>query len=196
MAAGAFAQLGNQSIGQSIGYGISKAQLGDSYNQWKKSLKRGPRYRMIGLERAGINPILAAGGGVGATNAGLQVKANQATGSPGGNPELMRAQTSLLKTQQAVTAANLVKAQQEALFWGSPQGLRMIRDRAISESSASSWPGMLDRMIRGLDIESAPGVGRTSEDMRTPPTNAKETSERGSQQIPTFEFNLIPPTRR
>ncbi len=99
-AAGAVGQVGVQSIGQSIGYGISKAQLGDSYNQWKKSLKRGPRYRMIGLERAGLNPILAAGGGVGATNAGMQLKANQASGSPGSNVAVDAANINTAKAMQ------------------------------------------------------------------------------------------------
>lgn len=83
MAAGALGQLGTQSIGQSIGYGISKSQLGDSYNIWKKSLKRGPSYRAIGLERAGINRIIAAGGGIQAGSAGALIKANQASGSTG-----------------------------------------------------------------------------------------------------------------
>ncbi len=51
------------SAGQSIGEGLFSAwSQRKSRSDWRKSLLRGPTYMMEGLRRAGLNPILAAGG--------------------------------------------------------------------------------------------------------------------------------------
>lgn len=155
---GSLAQLGNQSIGQSIGYGISKAQQGDSFNQWKKSLKRGPRYTAIGLERAGINRILAAGGGIGATSAGGALKANAAgSGSPGENPATAKAQYDLLKMQgrKADAEAVLLEAQipganNDRIFNMTEEGYQTNRQRRIRESQPTNALGIINQGIRDM----------------------------------------------
>lgn len=150
-ALGNLTQLGNMSVG----YGIGKAQQGDAFNIWKKSLKRGPKYRAIGLEAAGINRIIAAGGGIEASSAGAQIKANAVSGAGGENPAVAagkygqaRAAKDLLDTQGQIAEAALVKAQAEAAFWGSPEGAEAIRQAAIREGVPQSWAGLLSQTIR------------------------------------------------
>lgn len=152
-AAGALGQLGVQSIGQSIGYGISKSQLGDSYNIWKKSLKRGPTYRAIGLERAGINRIIAAGGGIQASSAGALLKSNQASGGTGsGNPAVDMATVNTAKAMQdkllsegdlARTRSELVgleipEATARALYFQTERGKSAAATRIETEANPKS----------------------------------------------------------
>lgn len=137
---GGLQQLGNQSIGQSIGYGISKAQAGDAFNLWKKSLKRGPKYAAIGLERAGINRILAGGGGV--TAAAPMQKLNQASGSPGsGKPGVETAtaralsaqagaadaQATFAGTQNSIAELQRVEDQWRANFYNTAEGQDLLK---------------------------------------------------------------------
>lgn len=157
MAAASFAQLGTQSIGQSIGYGISKAQLGDSYNIWKKSLKRGPTYRMIGLRAAGINPILAAGGGLGASSSAINLKSNPAGmgGSGGQNPAVAQSaknayqaqaekfvsEADLARTRSELEALSLPFARALALFYSTQQGIDTAKQGAINTNLPNTLTG-------------------------------------------------------
>lgn len=164
MAVGGFGglqQLGNQSIGQSIGYGISKAQAGDAFNLWKKSLKRGPSYAAIGLERAGINRILAAGGGVGATSAAGSLKLNPAgMGSPGGGKPGVEAATAQALSAQAKAAnsqAGLadisttlrgnenVEAEWRAAFYKTPEGMALLKAGEMKKHLPDTWSGIATR---------------------------------------------------
>lgn len=134
---GSLAQLGNQSIGQSIGFGIGRAQQNDAWDIWKKSLLRGPSYRAQGLEAAGINRIIAAGGGAWSTNAGSLIKANTASGSPGStNPDIAQKQGGLLKAQTGAANASASASNAQATLADTnaeivSQGLP--RARALAE---------------------------------------------------------------
>jgi len=109
MAGASAAQLGTQSIGQSIGYAISAQTASDDWDRWKKSLLRGPKYRMLGLERAGLNPILAVQGGLGVGAPSVQPLGGRGGGggSPGGtNPEVAHSQANLARAVTAKEALN------------------------------------------------------------------------------------------
>lgn len=149
MAAGALGQVGVQSIGQSIGYGIGREQQSDSYHYWKKSLKSGPRYAAIGLERAGLNRILALGGGVGASTAGSQTKANAAgMGGTGTNAsqaaasaKALSAQAALTGTQQEIAEAQLVYERGRAELYSTGPGKGLIEAEAYLKSLPSTLTG-------------------------------------------------------
>lgn len=168
-------------VGSSIGYGISKAQLDDSYNNWRKSLRRGPTYRMQGLRAAGINPILAAGGGIGAT--ATAAKLNPAGGGGGaGDPfsahterrerqaktGLSAAGTELAENQNKIVSAQLVYEQGKAEFYASKEGKSVIRQEAIHNASPNTWPGLFSRGLREL-----PPIGGSDRTAPYAPHNAK-----------------------
>lgn len=60
---GGLAALDFAGMGASFGFG--QAAQGRQWDKWKDSQTRGPLYKLIGLEQAGLNPILAAKGGLG-----------------------------------------------------------------------------------------------------------------------------------
>lgn len=166
---GSLAQLGNQSIGQSIGYGIANRQMHDSYDIWKKSLKRGPTYTAIGLEAAGLNRIIAAGGGVTATNAGAMIKANAATGSPGSaNPALAQKKGNVAKAQKdaldaAAGASNasalLANTNAEIAAQGLPRAKALAAYYATSAGQGTAIAGEVNssypNTITGAGIKGA-----------------------------------------
>ncbi len=191
-AAGALGQLGVQSIGQSIGYGISKAQLGDSYNIWKKSLKRGPTYRVIGLKRAGLNPILAAGGGVSATNAGALMKANQASGSPGsGNPALAQSQSTLLDKQTEIATAQLVYEQGKANLYGTEYGKNLIQMEALMRALPDNPTAAAIKAMGGLGN----WLMTTGKDLYNNSNQSQKDKLNLRRTIPV-PVNLVPPRER
>lgn len=151
-------------IGQPIGYGISKAQLGDSFNSSKKWAKRSPSYTAIGLKRAGINRILAAGGGIGATNAQSALKANSAGSGSGGMGVgdvgeirrtntargLLKSQTDLVNSQQALIDAQTREANRVADFNAGPTGAAIYEDRMRNDSLPDSPSGILYKGLREM----------------------------------------------
>ncbi len=150
-ALGNLTQLGNDSVA----FGIGRQQAQDSWNYWKKSLLKGPRYQMLGLERAGLNPILAAGGGVGATTAGAQIKAGGTSGSKSANPALDQAMIA-----QATNAAGLsgeqgrlvgIQADAAGLrldYDRTPEGQQTIRDSKMNEAHPNTPAGIGSKWLR------------------------------------------------
>lgn len=150
-AGGSFAQLGTQSIGQSIGFGIGRAQMGDSWDQWKRGLKKGPTYRMEGLRRAGLNPILAAAGGL--QGPPTPTNANPAgKGGLGENPvtagetrntakamqDKLLSEGDLARTQSELVGAQQAEANAKRLFYESQTGINSVRLRETLKSMPQS----------------------------------------------------------
>lgn len=158
------AKLGNQSIGQSIGFGVSSALASEDWDRWKNSLTRGPLYRMQGLRAAGLNPILAASAGIGAGAPTVPTAKPTSGGSPGGNPALAVAQIKAANAMSAKaveetrgTAFDNVERAQRALFWGSPLGLQTIEDGARNAALPNTLPAA---GIRLLDMLRAPNAAK------------------------------------
>ncbi len=170
---GSLAQLGNQSIGQSIGFGISAALASDDWDRWKRSLRKGPSYRMQGLARAGLNPILAVGGGLGGGMPGPAASHATAGGGPGSNPDLAQKQSSLFA---ATTARELATAnrtniqatvdQANADYWTSPEGRATIAQGARNKALPSTLTGAGIRLLDSLR-----GTGRAKDIV--PPQNLR-----------------------
>lgn len=175
---GALSQLGNASVG----YGIGKAQIGDAFNDWKKRLKRGPRYTAIGLERAGINRILAAGGGIGATNAqgALQKIPNISSGNPASDAAQQGQATQakqLLRAQTRIADAQAVREEYLAWYYTTPAGMAALRSTAMKEGNPSTWPGIASMLGRGtIDTMGQIGRGRSGP-AADGPTNAKNVGQ-------------------
>lgn len=155
MAAGAYgaaAQL--LPIDTLTSYGMNAIAASKAWDRYKNSITRGPTYTAIGLEDAGINRILAAGGGIGA-----QVGQGMlARGATGGGPkrnivsdllqqQLMRSQTAKATSETDLLNLSKVKAQGEANFWGSPLGIQTIEDDARNKALPTTYPGGAIRVI-------------------------------------------------
>lgn len=174
---GSLAQLGNQSIGQSIGYGISAQLASNDWDRYKNSLTRGFQYKMTGLRAAGLNPIMAVQGGLGIGMPQLPSSKPSSAGGPGGNPHLERMQARLLDAQSAkavmearLTSANLSRATGEAAFYQTPEGRDVIRKKAYNEALPNTWPGAA---IKGGSM-----MWNQLKDWWSPPaTNAKEAQK-------------------
>lgn len=153
-AGGSLAQLGNQSIGQSIGYGISAQLASDDWDRWKDSLTRGPTYRMQGLANAGLNPILAVQGGLGVGTPQLPSSKPSGSGGPGTNPALAQAQINaaraatakLVAEEKGVGFRNIID-EQNASFWNSPLGRQTIIDRERNNALPNTVPAAGIRLL-------------------------------------------------
>lgn len=159
-ALGNLTQLGNMSVA----YGIGKAEAADAWDYWKKSLLRGPSYRMQGLRSAGINPILAAGGGIGATtSAGALIKSSSKASGTAANPAISEGQRGLLTAsttaQQTLAtkhsaeanlaslrfrleSADLPRKGLEEQFYNSKRGARVVDMKQHNDALPNTWPGL------------------------------------------------------
>lgn len=130
----ALAQLGNQYQGQSFSHFLNARAASKSWDKQKDWATRGPSYVMQGLRRAGINPILAAGGGisVGAARApqASPSKPFAATGGlPGMQAKLMAEQTRAASALGDVNYNTADKIRAEADFQ------RMVTDKYANDET-------------------------------------------------------------
>lgn len=134
-----------------FGFDTATSALGAkrSYKYWKKQLKAGPYYQMMGLRRAGINPILAAGG-KGLGGGGNVSIGGQTRGGGGGGPSListakeyagMSDQLKILHNEERRTAA-----QADSAVVKSADDLR--RFKALEEAFLD---GRMDRILEGAE---------------------------------------------
>lgn len=68
---GPLGALGGALVGSLMSFGLGQSAQSRQWDKWKDAQTRGPLYRMIGLEEAGLNPIIAAKGGLGAGGGGF-----------------------------------------------------------------------------------------------------------------------------
>lgn len=199
---GALAQLGTQSIGQSIAFGIGRAQQNDSWDAWKRSLKKGPTYVAQGLERAGINRILAAGGGIGATSAGGILKANAAgMGGKGDNPSVaaasaraLNAQANLTSTQQEIADAQLIYEQGRAALYSTTTGKGLIEAEAYLKSLPNNITGaairggakLMDYLRSNADENNAKSMFDLNQNGKPTQDNDGNWRDDGGKVIPTL----------
>ncbi len=156
-------------IGQPIAYGIGEAQANTAWDRMKNLLTRGPLYRQQGLEKAGLNRILAAGGGVGATTAGstIQGKSGSAGGGSGGldptsKPRLERAQRNAASAQEVMfnkmgnkhqaeaegVIAGLPFKRAQAAFYGTAEGLDVVRQHEKHMATPNTAAGLIGKGLR------------------------------------------------
>ncbi len=154
-ALGNLTQLGNQSVA----FGISRQQQSDSWDQWKRSLKKGKVYEMEGLRRAGINPIIAAGGTfLGGTAKALLNQPNAAgAGAPGRNAMIDAA-----GIKQATNAANLSEQLRinavaqgrilaaDARYRESADGMKNYHRFRTNEALPNTIPGIFSKGWREM----------------------------------------------
>ncbi len=158
-------------VGQPIQHGIAEAQANTAWDRWKNSLTRGPLLRAQGLEAAGINRILAAGGGIGATNAGSVIQAKSSGGAGGGpgkldpvqDVKLARAATKaaeeqanklaeeagLAQTNNSLRTLELPHAQALAEFYATDLGKATLRGGEINRALPTTTPSALIRGAAG-----------------------------------------------
>lgn len=89
-------------MGAGISHHFGQKSAAQAWDKWKDSLTRGPKYRMIGLRNAGLNPVLAAGN----PSSPLAFNAMGATG-PGSAPPLL----DVAKQQRGTHERKLLDAQ-------------------------------------------------------------------------------------
>lgn len=165
-ALGSLAQLGNQSIGQSIGYGISAKLASTAWDKQKNLLTRGPTYARIGLEKAGYNPILYLhGGGPGAATKAPQGAMPGSYGAPnmttGSARQLMSKQAeaaeatmknqlqqaNLAATQYQTMLGQVAEARKLSEFLEGPEGAFWVRQKYINQSLPNTGEAAILKML-------------------------------------------------
>lgn len=97
---------------------FNQQAAGMAWDRQKNLMTRGPTYAMQGLREAGLNPILAASGGIkGAGNAPQQ--SATAISSSGSQRALLGSQLELTKEQTRAAEAQGTKTQAEAMIQGA-----------------------------------------------------------------------------
>lgn len=123
---GGLTSTGRALIGAGVSHYFGQKSAAQAWDKWKDSLTRGPKYRMIGLRNAGLNPVLAAGN----PSSPLAFNAMGATG-PGSAPPLL----DVAKQQRGTHERKLLDAQtatqRQVLATGKAQE---ARERATIEN--------------------------------------------------------------
>lgn len=165
-AGAAAAQLGNDMLNQSMGFGLSAKSASIDWDRYKNSITRGMLYRMEGLDVAGLNPIMAVSGGLAAGSPQLPKVGPTRTGGSVGNPALQGAQIRAANAQaaQATNAAELLRVQGIGVgldnvgkkgladFLSTPAGIASIIRQEINKSLPDTWSGMAGKS--GFDFKS------------------------------------------
>ena len=104
--------------GMGISYGLGQAAANAAWDRQKDAWVKGPGYRMLGLEKAGLNPILAAKGSLGGGGTSIPPVASGGAGGASGAKAVDAAMRNpLFKAQvdQVEGSADLTRAQAEAI---------------------------------------------------------------------------------
>ena len=160
-------------ITQGLGAAYAAAAASKAHDRQKNFITRGPTYQMIGLQEAGLNPILAAKGGFG----GASVKAPTVAPSPGpatgasharnrmqadlvraqvdaanASAESSRSQANKHNLDAALVALGIPRAQGEANYYATPEGRATI-ERGIRNAADPNDPlaMILKRIFPHLD---------------------------------------------
>lgn len=146
-------------------FGQSQVTASKAYDRQKNLMTRGPTYIMKGLRDAGINPIIAAGGGISASSARAQMAAPTGPGSPvsadafkvNDAKALLKSQTAaalqqgrLVSAQANIAEAQGVKAAALAAYYRSPEGIATLIDGEVNSSLPSTLPAAGIRAIRSV----------------------------------------------
>lgn len=161
-------------MSQGFGFAGSNWQASKSWDRWKDSQTRGPTYATIGLEKAGINRILAAGGGIGASSAKSVLAATPSPGGGGGadlalgeRKAMMNAQKFnaerqgyLATSKDAALAGEVQEAHQLSEFLQTPQGKFWVQQKFIN----GAVPNGLDAAAAKMLMQILPGAAGSLKD--------------------------------
>lgn len=132
--------MGALSLGSMFGsFGLGQSAQSKQWDKWKDSQTRGPLYKLIGLEQAGLNPILAAKGSLGA-GGGFAPSAVASGGQGGPNASAVydaitkrrvgQAQIRAARAQATLAEANAREAQRlNRFFDANPKVYRDLQVR-------------------------------------------------------------------
>lgn len=207
--------FGRQGIGNSAGFGLNQISASRAWDTYKKSLQRGPTYMMRGLEKAGINPIIAAGGGINAsgpgrsimqapTNAGnvqpasTAMKQSKLIGAQVNATDAMRDKTnadaSLVRMNERLQALNLPAAEFNAAFNLTTEGRALLRQARINDAIPNSWSGMTGKGLYNLTTD--PQVRAAGAALRDIPGPVHDNFNRAMRPPPTFKARRYSPHTR
>lgn len=154
-------------LGAGPSYGFNAMGASLAFDRQKKLIKRGPTWAMIGLRNAGLNPILAASGGLKIGGPGSAQMAHAAKNEA--NAPLAAIQANMLsaQTSAADAAASHSNAQADIVRAGQPRAdyLRELyssqkgRDLALREQINQALPNT----AAGIATKLSYGGGRNQE---------------------------------
>ncbi len=146
MGGAAAAGIVGPSIGSLVTYGLNAMAASKAHDRSKNMMTRGYLYTQEGLEKAGLNRMLA----LGAQSLGGSAKAQMAhAASPGkgSNPVLdalsaqnLEANTAKQSAEGRVAASNAVIADLNAKFRASPEGMAIYSRQLTTDSEPKTLP--------------------------------------------------------
>jgi len=171
-------------------WGLNAKSASVAWDRWKKSQIRGPKYAVMGLRRAGLNPVLAAGAsGFGGMKAPSAPQAAAAHPASVGDPlvfeqgALLRDQRDLTQQQTATASAleqkykadsgfvsrqtyiaglTLNEKEELSRFYGTAEGQALARALQLSGATPKTFAEGLTRgaMLLGSDASVREEVSR------------------------------------
>ena len=137
----------SSAISGAISGAFAKKQRKEAYKLWRKQTRMGPSFAVEGMRRAGLNPILALGGGKGiGGNVGLAAQTQLDTKGVGSARDLMEAAPSArLKEQQTAQSkkqVSLMGAQIDMVTAQSAQARAAAQNQLAQAMKAQTQQAM------------------------------------------------------
>lgn len=160
-------------VGAAASYGFGELAATAAQGRWRQSLKKGPSLMAEGLERAGINRIIAAGGGIHSGSAGSMAKAMQPNVKLD-NPSISVGQRGLLaaQTNAATSAGSLTRLQEEIRSKELPRAQALADYYSTPPGKATAVMGEVNKALpttmTGAGIRGAAGAAELFRRFTTP----------------------------
>lgn len=169
-------------------FGLNARAAGQAWDRQKKWAERGPTYVMRGLEKAGINPILAVANGL---NLGapkpVQAAPASAPSSDFARNSMVSAQRDLMQSQTSAQTAQKAKFEADArladthtileatdmqrrslqeAYYKTPEGKATVAADARNRAYPNTVSGLAAKELGALSQQLKPGLKRTQQKNR------------------------------
>lgn len=184
-----------------ISYGLNAMAASKAHDRSKNMMTRGYLYTQEGLEKAGLNRILAVGGGISGGNlAGSAKMAHAASSGSSRNAVLdalsasnLEANTAKQTAEGRIADADALVAEENMRYRMSPVGMENYNRLRTNESLPDNIPGIVSKGIFGTQSSAQKMWQQHSPNFMPAIRDALRKGHRKPRKPGQWNFDMIPP---